>query len=379
MLSARGVKAWSAVHTWSSLACSLFMLLLCVTGLPLVFHDELRHLVHEEVRAPVMPLGTAHISLDRVLAVASARYPQRVVQFASQEEESTDVWYVTMTPTPAPTDDFKQVAVDARTGDVLPSPPVAQGLLWVTYKLHVDLFAGEAGRLFLGATGALLLLAIVSGVVLYGPFTRKLAFGAVRHHRSQRVRWLDLHNLTGIVLLAWLTVVSATGVINAGSQLLLNHWQGNEVAQLLGRYRGQPVLPAGQRASVQSALDAALKEVPGTKVSFIAFPGTSFSSAHHTTFYLRGTEPLTSKLPTPVLVDAATAQVTAAAELPWYLTTLLLSQPLHFGDYGGFPLKVLWALLDLFSIVVLGSGLYLWVAKRRPQPEGNAAGVRSAA
>lgn len=379
MLSARGVKAWSAVHTWSSLACTLFMLLLCVTGLPLVFHDELRHLVHEEVRAPVMPSGTAHISLDRVLAVASARYPQRVVQFTSQDEESTDVWYVTMTPTPAPTDDFKQVAVDARTGDVLPSPPVAQGLLWVIYKLHVDLFAGEVGRLFLGAMGALLLLAIVSGGVLYGPFTRKLDFGAVRHHRSQRVRWLDMHNLTGIVLLAWLTVVSATGVINAGSQLLLNHWRGNEVARLLDRYRGQPVLPTEQRASVQSALDAALKEVPGTKVSFIAFPGTSFSSAHHTTFYLRGTEPLTSKLPTPVLVDAATAQVTAAAELPWYLATLLLSQPLHFGDYGGFPLKVLWALLDLVSIVVLASGLYLWVAKRRPQPEANAAGVRSAA
>ena len=39
--------------------------------------------------------------------------------------------------------------------------------------------------------------------------------------------------------------------------------------------------------------------------------------------------------------------------------------PLHFGDYGGLFLKVLWALLDIFTIIVLGSGVYLWLAKKR--------------
>ena len=69
-----------------------------------------------------------------------------------------------------------------------------------------------------------------------------------------------------------------------------------------------------------------------------------------------------------MLVDARTAQVTAAPQLPWYLTALLVSQPLHFGDYGGMPMKILWALLDIATIVVLGSGLYLWLRKggRRP-------------
>ena len=60
-----------------------------------------------------------------------------------------------------------------------------------------------------------------------------------------------------------------------------------------------------------------------------------------------------------------TAQVTDSRTLPWYLVALLVSQPLHFGDYGGLPMKVIWALLDLITIVVLGSGLYLWWAKRR--------------
>ena len=115
--------------------------------------------------------------------------------------------------------------------------------------------------------------------------------------------------------------------------------------------------------AMQQALEAAQAQAPGTKLSFIAFPGTAFSSPHHNTFFLRGNEPLTSKLLKPVLVDARTAQVTASPTLPWYLTALLVSQPLHFGDYGGMPMKILWALLDIATIVVLGSGLYLWLRK----------------
>jgi uncharacterized iron-regulated membrane protein len=42
-----------------------------------------------------------------------------------------------------------------------------------------------------------------------------------------------------------------------------------------------------------------------------------------------------------------------------------MSQPLHFGNYGGAPLKIIWALLDLGLIVVLASGIFLWLRKRR--------------
>ena len=52
-----------------------------------------------------------------------------------------------------------------------------------------------------------------------------------------------------------------------------------------------------------------------------------------------------------------------ARPMPWYYQALALSRPLHFGDYGGLPLKILWAALTLFTIIVLGSGLYLWLAK----------------
>lgn len=58
--------------------------------------------------------------------------------------------------------------------------------------------------------------------------------------------------------------------------------------------------------------------------------------------------------------------------MPWYMTALFVSQPLHFGDYGGMPMKIIWALLDVMTIIVLGSGLVLSVTKRKQPAEERA-------
>jgi len=82
---------------------------------------------------------------------------------------------------------------------------------------------------------------------------------------------------------------------------------------------------------------------------------------------------LTARLFTPALVDVGNGTLTAVVEMPWYLRTLQVSRPLHFGDYGGMPLKIIWALLDLATIVVLGSGLYLWLRRRKAPVEAQIA------
>jgi uncharacterized iron-regulated membrane protein len=67
----------------------------------------------------------------------------------------------------------------------------------------------------------------------------------------------------------------------------------------------------------------------------------------------------------PVLVDAKTGKLAAVVKMPFYLRALEVSRPLHFGDYGGLPLKILWVVFDLLAIVVLISGLYLWFDCRK--------------
>jgi len=59
------------------------------------------------------------------------------------------------------------------------------------FRLHTDGFAGLYGELFLATMALLFVIAIVSGVALYGPFMKKLPFGTVRKEKSARLKWLD--------------------------------------------------------------------------------------------------------------------------------------------------------------------------------------------
>lgn len=360
-MTSTNIRRWAWIHKWSSLICTVFMLLLCLTGLPLIFHHEIGHLLGTEVEAPDLPADTPRVSLDRVLEVTKARHPGKEGMFISREPDDDRVWYVTLSDTPTSETDLKQVAVDARTGEALAEPKLDEGFLYVMFKLHVDLFAGLPGTLFLGFMGLLLMVAIVSGVVLYSPFMRKLEFGTVRRASSPRTKWLDLHNMLGIVTLTWASVVTLTGVINTLADPLIDLWRFDQMSEMIAPYKGQQ--PPDRFGSLQESVNAAQALEPGMSVGFIAFPGTTFSSPHHYGVFMRGDSPLTSRLFKPVLVDAQTAKVTDSRTLPWYVTALLISQPLHFGDYGGMPMQILWALLDIATIIVLGSGLYLWLRR----------------
>lgn len=342
------------------MVCTIFMLLLCLTGLPLIFHHEIDHLLGNAIEAPTMPAHTPKADLDQVIAAGLAQYPGKRMMYLSREADDDSIWNLTMGDS-ATDAKFKSIAVDARSGKVLAEAPTSGTFLQIVFRLHVDLFAGLPGMLFLGFMGLLLLVAIVSGVVLYAPFMRKLDFGTVRRQRGTRVKWLDLHNLLGAVTLVWAFVVGATGMINTWADLLVKYWQMTEMAEMVAPYKGLPV--PTRLGSMQQSVQVARALEPRMDVAFIAWPGTPFTSPHHYGIFMRGREAFSARLYKPVLIDAQTAKLTDSRTLPWYLTGLLLSQPLHFGDYGGRWMQILWALLDLATIVVLGSGVYLWLKR----------------
>ena len=252
-----------------------------------------------------------------------------------------------------------------------PLGKVGIGPMLIMLKLHTDMFAWQPGKLFLGAMGLLFAVAIVSGVVLYWPFTRRLRFATIRSHTARRVRWLDWHNLIGAVTIAWALVVGVTGVVNTWAELMLAQWKSTELAAMVAPYAGK--LPPARLASLGDVVARARGAAPGMQVAFIAFPGTPFTSSHHFAAFMHGDRPLTSRLLKPVLLDGETGEVADSRALPTYLQALLISQPLHFGDYGGIPLKIIWAALDALTIMLIGSGLYLWFARRGKKSDAAAA------
>ncbi|WP_300973787.1 PepSY domain-containing protein [Sphingomonas sp. LHG3406-1] len=360
------VRAWYLVHKWTSLVCTLFLLMLCLTGLPLIFHDEI-----EAVTGGPPPLeGAASSSdapgllpLDTMLERALAERPGEVPLYMAFDNESP-LLTVTTGPAPDAPETRMTLMLFDRTDGRLVAPPGEEGFMEFLLQLHTDMFLGLPGMLFLGAMGLSFVAALVSGVVLYAPFMRKLEFGTLRTQRSRRLKWLDWHNLLGITAFAWMTVVGVTGIINALATPLVDQWRNGALAEMAGLEAGAPALPPSRYGSLDKAMASARSALPGNDPQFIAFPGGAYSSAHHYAVFFQGDSPLTRRLLTPALIDAESGRLSDVRPMPISMKALQLSQPLHFGDYGGLPLKLLWAALTLFTIVVLGSGLYLWLGRR---------------
>lgn len=355
------IRRWYLVHKWTSIVCTAFLLMFCITGLPLIFHHE----IDELTRAPRLEEQVAHrnVDLDQLAGRAVAKHPGLQNLFLSWDPEKPLIYAIVAPGPNSGEDEAKIVTFDARNGDEVVVPPFDEGVMAFLLELHAHLLLGIPGQLFLGLVGVVFLVAVVSGVVVYAPFMRKLAFGTVRKDRSKRLKWLDMHNMVGIVTLGWISVVGLTGFIITMTMPITAIWQMDELAEMAAPYKDAK--PATRLAPVNAAVATVRAAVPEGKLSFVAWPGTQFSTNHHYMVALSGNTPLTERLISPAMVDAETGKLTDVREMPWYVQALFLSVPLHFGDYGGLPLKIIWALLDVAAIVVLVTGLYLWLGRRR--------------
>lgn len=362
-VSSRRLRIVAGIHRWSALVSTIFLLVMCLTGLPLIFRGELDQWLEGELAAPVMDAATPRASLDRILETARAHRPGEHVQFVVWERDEPDVVLLSVGKSrDAHPDEHRLMRIDARTAAVLGDVELQQRFTTFLLKLHTEMFAGLPGKLFLGAMGLLFIVAIVSGAYLYSPFLGDRPYGAVRRQPRRRATWLDLHNLLGIATLTWALVVGATGMMNTWVDLAVKAWQYDQLADMTG---GAPQAEPKQLFSLDAAIDVALRARPDMEPFYVAFPGSMLSSNRHYSFFMRGRTPLTSRLLTPVMVDGETGAFAATQPMAWYVTALLLAQPLHFGDYGGTPLQIVWALFDLATIFVLLTGLYLWASRWR--------------
>ena len=365
-MAPRTVRNWYLIHKWLSLVPMAFLLLLCVTGLPLIFHDEIDALAGEDYEAslPGPPSAASGRPLDAMLAAALAQRPGEAPLFMAFSQESP-LLTVTTGPRPdAPAAEMTLLFFDRATGRAL-GPAPRGGIMDTILELHSDLLLGLPGMLFLGIMGIGFVLSLVSGVVLYAPFMRRLPFATLRTDRGKRVARLDQHNLVGVVALGWMLVVGVTGIINAFADPLTESWRNGEVAAMTRAYAGASPLAPADYGSLDKALATARAVLPGRSPQFIGFPGGAWSSPHHYAIFFQGDRPLTSHLLTPALVDARTGALTDARAMPALNQALMMSKPLHFGDYGGLPLKLIWAGLTLATIWVLWTGILLWL-RRRP-------------
>src|SRR3546814_18329423 len=92
MTAAASLKSWYWIHKWSSLVCTLFLLVIRITGLPLVFHEELEHLLDDGKPFAVVAEGHPRSTLDRIVQNASLQYPDEVVPYVYMDDPEPPVY-----------------------------------------------------------------------------------------------------------------------------------------------------------------------------------------------------------------------------------------------------------------------------------------------
>ena len=368
------VSLW--LHRWTGLIATPFFLILCVTGSILIFHHEIDVLLGQA--PPTAEASARPLSLSRLQAVAERDNPGEFVRSAFVDREAPDRVYLSVSrapagDAPAKLEDIRILTLGKTDGAPLTAIDPQDSVSGFVLELHAHWFAGMAGELFGGLIALLVLIALVTGIIVYAPYVRRLAFGEIRKARGSRIFQLDLHNFVGAVVAGWALLVTVTGIALSFGTLALMIWQLTEFGEMVGE--GAQRRPA-QIVPVDAAIAAARSARPDRDPNFVIYPGTNYSTPRHYLLLTYGREPYNERLFDVILVDAETGKVTAARTPPLYLQAITISGPLHFGDYGGLPLKLLWFATSWGALFITGNGAWLWWVrrKRRAAPASGVAG-----
>lgn len=87
-MSPTAIRRWHLVHKWTSLVCTVFLLVICVTGLPLIFIQEIDEAFtpHHDV-APIRRGDARTASADDMLATAQRLYPGQLATYISFDDD----------------------------------------------------------------------------------------------------------------------------------------------------------------------------------------------------------------------------------------------------------------------------------------------------
>lgn len=350
-----------SVHRWCGLIVSANLLVLALTGLILIFHDEIDGALGV---VPEAAAGSSTISVARALELARATRPNaKPVYLFQDQSEHPGLMFVGLSDGPRTFEAAKPVTVDLRSGQVAKAIDFDGSFTGVVLRLHAELFAGPVGRLLVGAIALAFLISLVSGALVYGPMMKKFAFGLIRRDKARRTLYADWHKLLGAATFGWTFVVAATGLMLSLGSVLLQYYSVTELAALGAPYAKEPI--ALDLSRVDQALQAAERVDSSRTWSIVALPGSDLASPRHYSVLLKGGSGLEERMLTLTLVDARDPSRLESHRLPLYLRAVLLSEPLHFGDYGGLPLKLVWALFSVATIALAGGGVWtFWLGRR---------------
>lgn len=261
---------------------------------------------------------------------------------------------------------YRDFVADAR-GQVIGEAPSPWSEFVTT--LHVQLHLPRTwGAFLVGLTGVALLSSLISGLLAHPRIFRD-AFH-LRLGGSRRLQEADLHNRMGVWAMPFHLIVSTTGALLGLTTLIvgvlgLALFQG-DVGKVYALF--VPPQPK-ENAAPAPVLDlvpmyAKLAElVPGGRVTFIGLEHPT-EQGGGALFNVEADGHL-ANLDSYAFDRTGLYHEARANENNIGESILQAISPLHFGWFGGAPVKLAYGLLGLAMTYLAASGVTIWLARRR--------------
>lgn len=348
MKAGKRVFLW---HHWCGLIVGVFLLVMSISGAILAFTDEIEGAYEAQWKQVQNPSGT--FSYDASFPAVKRMFPG---------------WEVRLYGAPAPNEalvydlrkdgKIKKVFVHPATGQLLHvDHTVHQQLHRQLLTLHYTLFAGTTGKIVVFVVGLLFLITLLTGVYIYRKALWKVLLFNVRINRTtKRSFYSSLHRIIGVWSLLFNILIVVTGLFISGNIALTAL---------------KPAAPKKEtKTSVIGSIDSIksnlLAQYPHFNIHLIRVAARSntvqlsgnfkedpfYYGKYYSRFYVDGE-------------SGALQKKEWLKEQKPFKKWQSISGPLHFGNYGGLPVKILYSILGLMPGLLSITGFYIWQKRMR--------------
>jgi uncharacterized iron-regulated membrane protein len=352
-----------AIHSWLGLLSGMLLLMISLSGVMLVFMDELDPVFyghHFYTRESGNRLS--YDSLYTLIVKESPGAQNIYFRDLDKEEAGRNVLFSYSIYSKG-REDYIGAAINPYTGAIVSRrserEKLNENFFGWTLRFHYSLHGGIWGALVVSLLSIAFIGSLVTGLVVYRKYIlRVLTFRVKLRFKNWRVISSDLHRIVGVWAVFFNLLIALTGF-----------WMLRYVYQPAS-YKKMPAqtysLEPRPMFSIDSALYLIKKAYPDFTAAYLNIPAGDSTYGFYGS--VRGQWAVHANYTSFILLDNRSGKVRSNLfinEASFADKLDAAAGPIHFGWYGGWPVKVLYCILGISAPLLSITGFILWWRKRR--------------